>query len=134
MSGIPALRGLFEQHQDDDAPQMHPIEPQAQATELRDRFRRATTAAALVPGMLCREKLGMTVLKSPGLIMFWRWLDPSYAQDALIIADSVHKKYVNRTDCMVGFLDHGGGLVVLNFESWRLEPSDEFTDDTGMSS
>lgn len=114
------------QSSQEEEPKSHPIQSLAQAMELRDRFRRAQVKAAFEPGMLCREKLGMQVLKTPRLIMFWRWLHPEDEQDALLIADSVDKRMVNRTDCMVGYLDNAGDLCVTHFESWRLEPCTEF--------
>lgn len=110
----------------EEQPKDHPIHPLAQAMELRDRFRRAHVKAALEPGMLCREKPGMAALKTSRLIIFWRWLKPEDTQDALIIEDAVANKAVNCTDCMVGFLDHEGDLIVVCFESWRLEPCAEF--------
>jgi hypothetical protein len=111
---------------EDQEPEVHPILPLAQAMELRDRFRRAQIEAGLYAGMLCREKPGLGVLTSQRLIMFWRWLDPADTQDALIIADVVRRLIVNRVDCMVGYLDHDGHIEVTTFESWRLEPCDEF--------
>jgi hypothetical protein len=131
MMGPEGLQGLMAAFADsqDDAPQTHPIDERAQAMELRDRFRRAQITPALKPGMFCREKRGMTILKTERLILFWRWLDPADTQDELIIANSIHKKIVNRTDCMVGFLDHDGNLCVSDYESWRLEPCDAFPED-----
>jgi hypothetical protein len=113
----------------DDKPTTHPIDPRAQAMELRDRFRRASMTTKLEPGILCREKRGMSMLKVPSLILFWRWLDPADVQDAAIIAKAVSQKHIFRTDCMVAFLDTDGDLNILDYESWRLEPCDDFPDD-----
>jgi hypothetical protein len=102
----------------------HPIDPLAQAMELRDRFRRAMIQAPLEPGMLCTEKRGMGILTTARLVMFWRWLDPAVDEDAAIIDRAVTNQAVHHTDCMVGFLDENGSLRIMDFESWRLEPCD----------
>lgn len=117
---------------DHDEPTTHPIDPRAQAMELRDRFRRAGILTPLVPGMLCREKRGMTMLRIPLVVMFWRWLDPADAQDAVLIKDTVQKLRVSRIDCIIGFLDSDGDLVVTPSETWRLEACDAaFPEDDG---
>jgi hypothetical protein len=126
MSGI--LASMMSQR-DDDTPATHPIDPRAQAMELRDRFRRAMVSTQFEPGMLCIEKRGMALLRSPQLVVFWRWLEPTDVQDAAMIADSVEKSLVHRTDCIVGLLDHDGDLKVVSFESWRLQRCDAYPED-----
>lgn len=117
---------------DQDEPTTHPIDPRAQAMELRDRFRRAATDPALAPGMLCREKRGMGMLKRAPLVMFWRWLDPADAQDAVLINQDMMKHYRSRADCLIGFIDKDGDLLLTPNESWRLEACDAaFPEDDG---
>ena len=112
--------------EEEETPKLHPIDERAQAMELRDRYRRAMVKTPFEPGALCREKRGMGGLTTARLVIFWRWLDPADTQDARIIEDSVTKRLVNRTDCVVGFLDRDGDLVITHYESWRLEPCNEF--------
>lgn len=103
----------------------HPIHPVAQAMELTDRFRRATNAAPLAPGMLCREKRGMGVLRRNPVVMLWRWLDPADVVDREMLKAYMIKHVSNRADCVIGFLDQDGELVIHVGESWRMQPASE---------
>lgn len=99
----------------------HPIDERAQAMELLDRFRRADAPAGLRPGDLCREKRGIHTLAMAPVLVFWRSLDSSDPQDALIIRDAVKHRHVLRVDCMVGFIEPDGILTCMAQEPWRLD-------------
>lgn len=100
----------------------HPIDRRAQAMELRDRYRRAIQPAKLEPGMLCREKMGVGILKRRPLVMFWRWLDPDNANDRAVVKEVLTVRAAADLDCLIGILDVDGDLTLLPGESWRLEP------------
>lgn len=125
------LMGSMQNDQPEEST-THPIDPRAQAMELRDRFRRAGILTPLVPGMLCREKRGMAMLRRDQLVIFWRWLDPADVLDATLIDETVQKRHVSRIDCLIGFLALDGDLILTPNESWRLEACDAaFPEDDG---
>lgn len=123
MSLMDEMVARLAQASDEPERSEHPIHPAAQAMELTDRFRRATTVAPLVPGMLCREKRGMGMLRRDPVVMFWRWLDPDAVVDRMMIKRYLGKHLSNRVDCLIGVIDGDGDLMIHVGESWRLEPA-----------
>lgn len=132
IAGFADLIGRMSEGTDDES-KVHPIDPMAQAMELRDRFRRGHLVTLFQPGMLCREKRGLGILKHDPLVMFWRWLDPTDAQDAAMIDDAARKRDQDKVDCLIGFIDADSDMNIFVHESWRLEPCDDYPDDGGAA-
>lgn len=106
----------------------HPMDPMAQAMELRDRWGRYNQNhdPRLRPGALCREQRGMSTNRlNPLLLMFWRWLDITDPQDRMLIKDCINDRMVDRLDCMIAYISERGNLIIAPGESWRLEVVEE---------
>lgn len=114
----------------DEEAMKHPMDPVAQAMELRDRYKRYKRKrdSRLKPGALCREQRGMTTNRlNPLLMMFWRWLDIKDPQDRMLIEDGINDRMINRIDCMTGYISERGNLILVPTESWRLEVVEDET-------
>jgi hypothetical protein len=109
----------------------HPVHPEAQSMELRDRYMRAQVKADLKPGDLCREKAGIGMLVHAPILILWRWLDMKDRQDRLIVKDWIENHHTNRIDCMVAFLsDDGRDMVIMPHELGRLKRLESTTTTT----
>ena len=110
-----SLPGQTQINDDQAQMQDHPIHREAQAMELRSRFKYvyAQPPYPIQPGDLCVEKEGVHRYSNAPVFVFIRMLDPINPQDASIAERFLQHHPSERLDCMVGYLSDTGATVIL---------------------
>lgn len=104
--------------QDDKKLRQHPIDPLAQAMELRSRFQTVHGDTLQFPqhtavGRLFKEKAGVRRYLHDPVLIVWRMLDMEDSQDWEIVKDYISKFHVlDRFDCVTGMLNEEGTTVM----------------------
>jgi hypothetical protein len=107
----------------------HPMDPLAQAMELRARFRDVYGDVMSLPGAherpivgsLVKGKRGLSRYKGDPVLIVWRMLDDDNWQDVELVTDYIKRHFCGeRMDCITGYLNDGGNTVVLEPHALRL--------------
>ena len=105
----------------------HPIDPLAQAMELRARYRAVYGSHDGITGILVKEKRGVPRYNHDPVMILWRDLDMDDEQDYdLAIRFARRHEALERLDCVVAYLsDCGKTLVAAPHTRKLLEPYPE---------
>lgn len=107
------LLGISDQHEKSAI--KHPIDPLAQAMELRARWASVYGhPTAGLSGALVKEKRGLLRFNHDPVLIVWRMLDAEHSRQDWQIIKHYIKQYTvpEPCDCLVAFLDDNGKTLL----------------------
>lgn len=104
-----------------------PVQPMlAQAMDLTSAFAAATNGHPIVPGCLYQERQGCGIFSDDKpenriVIIVWRMLSQDNELDFYLMRKITAQTRGCVPDCLI-CRKHDGDLLIMPYESWRLEP------------